>query len=73
MCGHGLIALSELPPQPANGDHYREIAGRLRGLARLTRSPGIRRELVDLARRYDQRGDHFDSRARQGRSAAPTP
>jgi len=41
------------------------MADRLRGLARLTRSPGIRRELVDLARRYDRRGDHFDRLQRQ--------
>src|ERR1700730_7164677 len=33
------------------------MATRLRGLARLTRSPGIRRELVDLAGCYDRRGD----------------
>ena len=26
-------------------------------LARFTRSPGIRRELVDLAKRYDRRGE----------------
>jgi hypothetical protein len=46
----------------ADGDHYREMADKLRELARLTRSPGIRRELVDLAKRYDRRGDHFDRR-----------
>jgi hypothetical protein len=38
------------------------MADKLRELARLTRSPGIRRELVDLAKRYDRRGDHFDRR-----------
>ena len=48
----------------ADGDHYREMAGNLRELARQTRSPGMRRELVDLARRYDRRGDHFDCRPR---------
>jgi hypothetical protein len=47
----------------ANGDHYREMAGRIRELARITCSPGIRRELVDLAKRYDRRGDHFDRRS----------
>jgi hypothetical protein len=51
------------PPLLADGDHYREMAGRMRELARLTRSPGIRRELADLARHYDRRGDHFDRRA----------
>jgi len=44
-------------------DHYREMAGRVRELARYTRSPGIRRELVNLARRYDRRGDHVDGRS----------
>jgi hypothetical protein len=48
----------------ADGDHCRKMAGRLRELARLTHSPGTRRELVDLARRYDRRGDHFDGRPR---------
>jgi hypothetical protein len=42
----------------------REMADKLRELARLTRSPGIRTELVDLAKRYDRRGDHFDRRSR---------
>jgi hypothetical protein len=40
----------------ADGDHCREMAGKVRELARYTRSPGIRRELVDLAKRYDRRG-----------------
>jgi hypothetical protein len=54
------------PPVPfPDGDHYREMAGRVRELARLTRSPWIRRELVDLAKRYDRRGDYFDCRSRQ--------
>jgi len=53
-------AVSETRAVLADGDHHREMADRLRGLARLTRSPGIRRELVNLAKRYDRRGDHFD-------------
>jgi hypothetical protein len=40
------------------------MAGKLRQLAGWTRSPGIRRELVDLAKRYHRRGDHFDGRSR---------
>jgi hypothetical protein len=55
------LAMTEPPPVPVDGDHYREMAERLRELARTTRSPGIRRELVDLARRYDRRGDFFDT------------
>jgi hypothetical protein len=58
------LAVSEPPAALPDGDHYREMAGRLRELAHLTRSPGIRRELVDRAKRYDRRGDHFDCRSR---------
>ena len=58
------LAMSERPILLADGDHYQEAAGRLRELARVTHSPGIRRELVDLAKRYDRRGDHFDRRSR---------
>jgi hypothetical protein len=40
------------------------IAGRwpsrLRELARVARLGNMRRELVNLAKRYDRRGDHFD-------------
>ena len=55
------VAASEARATLADGDHCREMAGKLRELARQTRSPGMRRELVDLARRYDRRGDHFDA------------
>jgi hypothetical protein len=65
------LLLSEgLGPQ-IDGDHYRVMAGRLRELARETCSPGIRRELTDLAKRYDRRGDYFDGGARN--QAAPSP
>jgi len=57
-------AKSESAPALADGDHCREMAGEVRELARTIRSPGIRRELVDLAKRYDRRGDHFDRRPR---------
>jgi hypothetical protein len=40
------LAVSEPPAALPYGDHYREMAARLRELALLTRSPGIRRELV---------------------------
>jgi ATP-dependent DNA ligase len=33
----------------------------LRQLARYTKSPGIRRELVGLAKRYDRRGEYFET------------
>src|SRR5690242_18751423 len=58
------LAMTEPAPVPLDGYHYREMAGRLRELARTTRSPAIRRELVDFAKRYDRRGDYFDRRSR---------
>jgi hypothetical protein len=58
------VAVSEARVALADADHYREIAGKLRELARLTCSPGIRREMVDLANRYDRRANHFDGRLR---------
>jgi len=56
-------AKSGRPPALADGDHCREMAGKVRELARYTRSPGIRRELVALAKSYDRRGDYFDRSA----------
>jgi hypothetical protein len=54
------VAVSETRAALADGDHCREMAGKLRELARYTKSPGIRHELVNLAIRYDRRGDHVD-------------
>jgi hypothetical protein len=39
------LAMSEPPPALADGEHYREMAGRVRELARYSYSPGLRREL----------------------------
>jgi len=58
-----VFALDAPPPAPADGGHCREMAGKLRELARPARTPLMRWELADLARRYDLRGDHFDRRA----------
>ena len=60
MCAPSPIAPIEQRAEFADGDHHREMAGRLGELARFTRSPGIRRELVDLAKRYDRRGEYFE-------------
>jgi len=48
---------------PSDGSHYREIAHRLRELARQCRFPGARRELLNLAASFDRRADHFDAAA----------
>jgi hypothetical protein len=61
ISGRLTVSAASEPPAPlAGGEHYRELASRVRELARLTCSPGVRRELIDLAKRYDRRGDHFD-------------
>jgi len=52
----------DLPPHlpPPNGGHYRNLAGKLRLVARECRFPNARQELLDLAARYERRADHFD-------------
>jgi hypothetical protein len=44
------VAVSEARSARADGDHCREMAGKLRELARYTRSPGMRRELFAICR-----------------------
>jgi hypothetical protein len=46
-----------------DGAHYREIAHKLRDLARQCHFPCARRELLSLAASFDRRADHFASRA----------
>jgi hypothetical protein len=53
------MAVSEARAAVADSDRCREMAGRLRELARVTRLAGMRRELMALAKRYDRCGDHF--------------
>ena len=45
-----------------DGDPYRDVARRLRELAREFRFPGARQELLDLALRYERRADNLDAR-----------
>jgi len=61
--GSSLRASSSNGP-PLDGAHYREIAQRLRELARQCRFPGARRELLDLAANYERRADQIEGRAR---------
>jgi hypothetical protein len=44
------------------GAHYREVAHWLRGVAARCRLPYTQRELLNLARRYERRADHFGPR-----------
>ena len=45
-----------------DGQHYRELASWLRGIARQCRLPGARQELLDLALRYEARANHHARR-----------
>ena len=49
-------------PQYPGGEHYWEIAGKLRQVARQCRFAGARRELLHLAANYERRGNYIDSR-----------
>jgi hypothetical protein len=51
---------------PPNSEHYRVMAGKLRELAREFRFPGARRELLELALRYERRADSLDARSGAG-------
>jgi hypothetical protein len=49
---------------PLDGAHYREMANGLRELARQCRFPGARKELLQLAARYERRAEYFETRVR---------
>jgi len=51
---------------PTDSEHYREMARKLRELAREFRFAGARQELLNLALRYDRRGDSLDARSAAG-------
>jgi hypothetical protein len=61
-------SLMEEPANAARPDseHYREMARKLRELAREFRFPGVRQELLDLALRYERRADALDARSAAG-------
>ena len=43
-----------------DGTHYREIANKLRVIARECIFQNVRKDLIDLAASYDRRADDFD-------------
>jgi hypothetical protein len=53
-------------PAPPDSEHYREMARKLRELARNVNFPGARREILDLASRYERRADTLDARSAAG-------
>ena len=52
-----------------DSEHYREMAKKLRELAREFRLPGARREILDLATRYERRADNLNARSAAGSDA----
>jgi hypothetical protein len=50
-------------PSQSDSEHYREMASKLRELARQYRFPGARQELLTLALRYERRADQLDARS----------
>ena len=55
------ILLSPAPVlSPPDGADYRRLARQIRDLARQTRFPIARSELLRVATNYDGRGDHLD-------------
>ncbi len=59
----GRASMAELLTEawPSNGEHYREVAGKIRELAHQCHFPYARRELLDLARHHELRAEHIDS------------
>jgi hypothetical protein len=53
---------SEPIPNLPTGDDYRDLVNKIREVARHTRLPVARRELIRLAASYDRRADHLDHR-----------
>jgi DICT domain-containing protein len=47
---------------PVDSQHYRELAEKLRKIARQSRSPGAQQKILDFALTYDGRADHLDNR-----------
>ena len=50
-------------PSHSDSEHYREMALKLRELARQFRFPGAGQELLTLALRYERRADQLDARS----------
>jgi hypothetical protein len=55
-----LSLLTKAIPSPPTGGDYRELAAKIRELARQTRLPVARYELARLAASYERRGGHLD-------------
>ncbi len=58
-----MAAALPVQPRPSfDAAHYREIASKLRLVARECNFPNARRELINTAASFDRRADHIDRR-----------
>jgi len=46
-----------------NSDHYQELANKLRGIARQSRSPDAQQKILKLASWYEVRANHPDTQS----------
>jgi hypothetical protein len=52
---------------PSRAEYYREIADSLARLARQTRHPDVKQELLDLAERFERIAEHAEKWEEAGR------
>ena len=55
---------------PVYGQHYRELAEKLRKIARQSRSPRARQKILNFALRCDGTADHLDKQGTAKGSSA---
>jgi hypothetical protein len=51
---------------PADNQRYREVASKLRDIARQSRLPGTRQKILDFALRFEDGADQVDRRGPTG-------
>jgi hypothetical protein len=63
-----------MPDEPApSADYYRQVAGQIRAFAYAARVPEVRRDLLDLAGRFDRMALYVEQRYPERRSKLPPP
>ena len=63
LCANTLRIMPYYPDHAPPSEDYRQLANRLRELARETSRPYARQELLRLSGIYDRRAEHLDRRA----------
>ena len=63
LCATSPRIMPDYPDQAPPSEDYRQLARRLRQLARETRRPYARQELVRLSGIYERRAEFLDGRA----------